>query len=237
MARDLRIGLVCLTYLYNEERVAWARRSFESLLRTETPGYQPVMLMVIRLGFAGLRGVLPEGYFPQFRTLMNLQPPDAKDACAAATWGFDCLFRNHEEVTHGFFLADDFIYHPKWMIELEGVINRHPQAKSWSVYRSGNTRWHRTLDVQGDDHLVSSISGPGAFSRSEWEEWGVDYHSFPWQGGWTLDVLHPELRPGERWVTGRSYIQQIGVRGMHNRAGECDESLDFVGEATEVMQP
>jgi hypothetical protein len=103
------------------------------------------------------------------------------------------------------------------------------------VYRSNNERWHRTLWEEGSDMRVTSISGPGCFSREEWRAWGLDYRSFPRPDGWTMDLLHTIERPGERWVTSASYIQQIGVRGQHNNAGEGDEALDFVGEGATLQ--
>ena len=199
-------------------------------------GERPPLVFVVREGVSTVEQARANRMFPGFTPRVVYQPDDVRTGCAALTFGFDFLFSNYPNVTHGVFVADDFVYNPAWLVELESLIQRHPGARSWYVYRSNNERWHRTLREEDSDHLVTSISGPGCFAREEWRSWGVDYHIFPFPGGWTLDLLHSMMRLGERWVTARSYIQQIGVRGMHNSAQECDEAVDFVGESTEVMQ-
>lgn len=223
----MKFGIVIPSYLYNAERVAWARRSFASLRHTLPPSEPPVPLVVTKPGDVPIEQVLGEA---NLMTLVTEQPRDAQNACAALAWGFDHMLERHPDVTHVLFVGDDFVYNPAWLQQQEALISRHPDARSWYVYRSSNERHHRTIYDDGKDVLVTNISGPGCFSRSEWYDWGIRYQDFPRPDGCTLDVLHGRERPGDRWVTRSSYVQQIGVRGMHNNAGECDEALEFVGE-------
>jgi hypothetical protein len=225
---DIKFGFVLPIYLYNPERVAWAKRSFASLRKTQAIDHMPILLFVAKSEHFDAEGLESQEDFPGFGRVIIQQPYDAANIDAAVTYGFDSLFRMFPEITHGCFLADDFIYNPVWLSELRALILRHPDAKSWSVYRSGNTKHHRTLQSEGVDMLVTSISGPGAITWEEWKDWNFDYRKFP--VGISLDILHSRERIGDRWVTQKSYIQQIGVRGMHNTDQECDTSLDFVGE-------
>lgn len=217
-----QLGMVLPTYTYNKERLEWAQRSFASLDRTLLLPYSAPLLLVKRPGPRNL------ARYPWYAEQV-FQPEWIDNVDQAIAWGFDYLFEKQPVVTHACFLADDFIYSPYWLKQLVNLIERHPKAKGWTVYRSGNTNWHRTISVdENGDHLVTSISGPGAISRQEWKDW----HFFcPRPCLHSLDIMHSETRPGERWATGKSYIQQIGVRGVHNTGPGCDEALEFVGEA------
>lgn len=231
----MRFGIVIPTFCYGTERVEWARRSFASLARTEEPSEHPDLLFVVKKGVAPFKSLLPCGYFSGLaHAIVSAQPENIEGGCAALCWGFDRILEWFPDITHALFVGDDFIYHPEWLRQQEALILRHPNAISTYVYRSNNTRWHRTIREEGPDCLVTNISGPGCFSRAEWRDWGVDYRSFPRPDGCTLDILHERQRPGERWVTRSSYIQQIGVRGRHNNPSECDEALEFVGENCNV---
>ena len=221
----MRLGFVMPTRVDNPEREEWRKFSLSSLSRTPVSDPLPVLLFVEKFPSFDLTFL---SNFRGFFATSVPEPPDSHSACSALAYGYDCLFDAFTNVTHCCFLADDFIYNPQWLEQLQSLILRHPDAKGWSVYRSSNTRWHRTLRVEGEDHLVTSISGPGAMTREEWFAWGVNHHSFPRLDCLTLDIAHPKDRPGERWVTERSYIQQIGLRGAHNYAGECDTALDFL---------
>ena len=82
--------------------------------------------------------------------------------------------------------------------------------------------------------LVKCVDGNGCFTREEWETWKPNYRApnFPTNtpdGGNTLDLNHCCERPGEYWVTKRSYISNIGVEGIHQREG-IPREIDFVGE-------
>ena len=226
----IKIGLVMPTFIYNEERYRWCERSLTSLVRTEYPGYRPHLVMVIKGGIQHPPQFSTVQAFGIFDPSVLVQPEDARNGCGALIYGFDWLFQNDLEITHALFVGDDFVYHPSWLKQQEYLIARHPEAASTYVYRSNNTRHHRTIREEAGDCLVTNISGPGCFSREEWKAFGMTYRDFPRPDGCTLDILHARMRPGERWVTKSSYIQQIGVRGMHNNSGECDEALDFVGE-------
>lgn len=226
----MRFGIVIPSWFYAAERIEWARQSFASLALTEEPSEAPDLMFVVKKGIVPFREVVPHGTFSGLRNALVVSQPDsAQGGCGALAWGFDTILELASDVTHVLFVGDDFIYHPSWLRQQEALIERHPEAISTYVYRSSNTRWHRTIREEGEDCMVTNISGPGCFSRAEWRDWAIDYRSFPRPDGCTLDILHERQRPGERWVTKASYLQQIGVRGMHNNAGECDEALDFVG--------
>ena len=126
-------------------------------------------------------------------------------------------------------MGDDALFHPMWLWKLEGLIKRHPAAKSWSVYHSAYEFVHRTLRTE-EDILVRSICGHGmTFSREEWKEWGIDWKKGMWcccQGD-TLDLCHSEWRTGERWVTNKSYIQHTGKVGVHCHEGIPEYAKDF----------
>ena len=231
----MRFGIVIPTYLYADERVVWAQRSLASLARTEEIDHTPDIMFVVKRGIVPFRGILPDGGFSGIANpLVMREPEDAQGGCAALCWGFDQLLKCFSDITHVMFLGDDFVYHPSWLRQQQELIQRHPDAVSWYVYRSSNTRYHRTIREEGPDCLVTNISGPGCFSRAEWIQWGQKYRDYPRADGMTMDIAHERERPGERWVTRASYIQQIGVRGRHNNAGECDEALEFVGENCNV---
>ena len=227
----MKFGVVIPSWLYAQERVDWARRSFESLSRTEQPSQRPMLLFVVKRGIVPFRDVFPVADMTTFADFSIVNEPEGvQGGCSALAWGFDFLLERSRDVTHVLFVGDDFIHHPSWLRQQEALIERHPSAISTYVYRSNNTRHHRTIREEGEDCLVTNISGPGCFSREEWRGWGQTYRDFPRPDGCTLDILHERQRPGERWVTRSSYLQQIGVRGMHNNSGECDEAIDFVGD-------
>jgi hypothetical protein len=129
------------------------------------------------------------------------------------TWLFDDF--NLDYVT---WMGDDALFHPMWLWKLEQLVKRHPEARSWSVYRSAYEWIHRTLSDEGEDVLVRSICGHGlTFSRNEWREWGVDWRTVHAGGPdeLTLDLMHWEQRRGERWVTKDSWLQHTGKVGVH----------------------
>lgn len=227
----MRFGLLLLHHPYNLERAAWAQRSFASLARTEFPKdwYVPYVLMVTRSQADWLGGTNP---FP-FLLSVAVQPPDAPDCAGALVWGLDALSR-YPDTTHLVLLCDDFIYNPNWLIELAALIERRPGARAWSVYRSGYNHWHYPIREDGGDVLVNCIDSCGCMMREEYLEWAPDYRvgcPFVKELGTTatLDVAHRYQRPGEYWVTRRSYIDTIGVRGLCMTPG-IPTAVDFVGE-------
>lgn len=218
------IAFILPSYPINQERVAWAGRSFASLAKTKILNYKPRIVMVARAGACDPRTLFPK--MQQFDVEILEQPKQITFIDAAFTWGLDHLFRNYPCITHGGILQDDFIYNENWLRELDALINRHPKALNWWVYRSNNEKYARTIKSDRMDMLVTCINGPGVMTREEWQAWGLDYHAVDFG----LDVTHPKHRPGERWVTAKSYIQSIGIRGTHNTPEEGEVAIDFAGE-------
>ena len=231
------LGFILPTYLRSQERIEWARRSFASLARTRTIGYMPRLVIVSKPGLVDVREVIPANGFSNFQVAVLTQPEDADWIDAAFAWGLGKLFDDYPEVTHGGIVQDDFVYNSHWLEELYDLIFRHPDAKCWHVYRSNNVKYCQTLTTVNGDMTVTCINGPGTISRQEWKEWNLDYRNLSRDGG--LDVMHPRQRPGERWVTEKSYIQSIGIRGEHNSPEIGEASLEFVGEdiASPVIPP
>ena len=101
------------------------------------------------------------------------------------------------------------------------------------LFRS-HTWHHRTLRQEGQDHLVTSMAGNGTcWTREEWQAWGVNWKQGPtWpvpSGGDTLDLHHAYFRPGDRWATDTSFLDHIGVVGMH-ATGVPEHAINFIGE-------
>ena len=218
------IGFILPSYPFNRERAVWAKRSFTSLAKSRILNYKPRIVMVARPGVCDPRTLFPK--MQQFDVEILEQPKQITFIDAAFTWGLDHLFRNYPWISHGGIVQDDFIYNPNWLRELDALISRRPNALNWWVYRSNNERYSRTIKSDGADHQVTCVNGPGVMTREEWRAWGLDYHAVDFG----LDVTHPKQRPGERWVTAKSYIQSIGVRGVHNTPEEGEAAIGFVGE-------
>jgi len=131
-------------------------------------------------------------------------------------------------------MGDDALFNSFWLWKLKELIERHPNAVSWSVYRSAYEWIHKTLKEDGEDILVRSICGHGlTFSREEWKTWGIDWHKKAWwaPAGDTLDLVHVAERQGERWVTKRSYIQHTSPHeGTHCTAATPEFAREFVAE-------
>lgn len=126
----------------------------------------------------------------------------------------------------------DALFNPLWLVKLEELISRHPQARSWSVYRSAYeaVHWvHATCPKTGDI-LVNSICGHGmTFDRAEWERWGIKWDERTrWDSNYgnTLDMHHAANLKGHRWVTPVSYVEHTGVCGVNCRP-EIPEHAQF----------
>jgi hypothetical protein len=52
----------------------------------------------------------------------------------------------------------------------------------------------------------------------------------PIRHGLSLDLMDPWFRWGERWVTARSYILNIGIQGINQTPETPELAIDFVGE-------
>ena len=223
----VRFGIVLPCSIYAHHRQRNALRSLASLARTVVGDLPTPTLFFVVKPVRNTEAIVAHRSFPQFAKQVVYQPADAADVDAAVAYGFECLAdRGFDRILH---VCDDFIYHPGWLLELRDLIGRHPDAIACSVYRSGYSGNHWTIETRGQDNLVNSISSTGAITPAEWKAWGMRYQDVSERGA-TLDVLHGRQRRGERWVTEKSYIQQLVGYGVHSAPYDPDQALEFVGE-------
>lgn len=238
-----KYGLILNTYVYALHRANYVAKSLKSLAQTNIEGLeQPILQFTIKPSAFDYGPYLTE-LEQKFLIQVDLEDYVCKDKGK----GIDPTFINsinnilmlYPEITHVTYLTDDILYNKDWLLTLDALIERHPDAKAWTVYRSSNTRHHRVMvqDRVTQDCMVTSIAGVGTMSRQEWEEYGLDgkqghgYYSTPAThgGGNTVDLHHAYARPGSRWATGRDYWEHIGDSGSHSLVN-IDKALDFVGE-------
>jgi hypothetical protein len=216
----MKLGIVLPSYLYSEERKRLATDAFISLARTDSL-LEPAALMLLIRGPIQSYTVPLEMLQRKFRMVMK--PDDGLEGTEQPlAYGTSWLFENGD-VDFVTWMGDDALFNPLWLWRLERLVKNHPDAKSWSVYRSAHEAVHKSLQETGDEVRVRSICGHGlTLSRKEWTEWGIDWRKGSWgcHQGDTLDLVHSEERPGERWVTRESYIQHTGKVGVH-----CTESI------------
>jgi hypothetical protein len=233
-----KYGIVLPTYINSDERHKIAERSYASLYRTfVAPEDRPLRIMIVAAGARSfdLAFSYEAKEWDYFDIGVFRQPPQVIGLEPSAAWIVEQFFAR-TDCTHVIELADDMIYHPNWFIELKSLVARHPGAKAWSVYRSAHTLHHRTMqtEIGSGDHLVTSLAGNGTcWTREEWIAWGVHWTKGPWSvptGGDTLDLHHAYFRPGERWATDKSFIEHVGIVGIHCHAGTPEHALNFQGE-------
>jgi hypothetical protein len=233
----MKFGAALPTLLYSPERKRIAHLSYESLARTEVSECDMPLPMYVVAGDKVSGEAVFEHLLYQPGWILEPhvfhQPSEVSGLDPSLAWIVEKFF-DETDCTHVIELADDMIYHPKWFIELKALVERHPDARAWSVYRSAHTRHHRTIRVDGEDHLVTSMAGNGTcWTREEWKSWGVHWKQGPtWPvptGGDTLDLHHAYHRPGERWATNWSYMDHIGVTGIHCQPGVPEHAINFVG--------
>lgn len=242
----MKFGIVCPVWLYSQQRREQAQRTFESLART-TPG-SPASLFVI--GRGSRDGMSDQEVVQEIDSLVGMRrlgdsdvfeevyiiPQSTEYAGTEQTlaWGTERALMD-DEVTHVVWMGDDALFNPNWLVELANLIRRHPEARSWSVYRSAHVAYHTPIGESLEDIQVRSICGHGmTFSREEWKAWGIDWRAGQaWpvpSGGNTLDLHHSYHRPGERWVTRRSFVEHTGRTGLHCTPAIPEYAIDFVGE-------
>jgi len=232
-----KFGFVLPSYIASPEREAIAVRSYSSLAQSIIPDEDqalPVFVVVVGMNSMNLaiEYLMADN---RFRAHIKAQPVEVSGLDPSLAWIVEKLFAE-TECSHIVELADDMIYHPQWFIKLKALVERHPDARAWNVYRSAHTRHHRTIrqsDDEYQDHLVTSMAGNGTcWTREEWNVWGVNWKQGPtWPvptGGDTLDLHHAYFRPGDRWATDKSYMQHIGIIGVHCHPGTPEHALNFV---------
>jgi hypothetical protein len=215
----MRLGIVLPSFWYSDERKRLAKEAFQSLSQTEELyGHETRILVLIKGQVADYTDFV-SGLTRKFGLILKT---DEGLTGTEQTLAFGTQYMiDNFECDHLMWMGDDALFHPMWLWKLEGLIKRHPGAKSWSVYRSAYEWFHRTLDDSGEDVLVRSICGHGmTFTAQEWKEWGVDWKTVSTDpNAHTLDLTHYDQRPGDRWVTKKSFVQHTGKVGVH-----CDEN-------------
>ena len=221
--------IVLPTYQYNEERLRLATETFQDLAQCDVPEGTELMLVEKELGSVAKRfnySILEE----KFKIQQFQDPEGVSGTEMTLAWGTEEAFRRGAEYVT--WMGDDAKFHPYWLHRLMALIGRHPEALAWSVYRSAHEVYHTPIrtDEYGDV-LVRSICGHGFTIRADaWKAWGVSWRegSWPCDRGDTLDLHHTWKMPGERWVTGRSYVDHTGKVGVHVQPHIPEYAIDFV---------
>jgi hypothetical protein len=227
----VKLGIVLPSYLYNRERERLADSAFLSLAKSESLMDETVLLFLIKSGTASQYNQYLDKLRKKFRVVLKTYD-DLEGSEQKFAFGTSYMLDSFK-VDYITWMADDVLFHPLWLWKLEALIGRHPEAKAWSIYRSAFEWMHRTVREEGDDVLVRSICAHGmTFTKKEWQEWGVTPEiaaTFGIDGNVTLDVEHPEKRPGERWVTKVSYLEHTGRTGTRATPDIPEYARDFVG--------
>jgi|SRR5882724_2029673 len=234
-----RYCLLFPTYVDSTDRQLIAQTSYRSLLKTIVPnGDAPLFVVCV------WKGQIAKDQVDKVRCFINSpfqmetmhQPDGIEGSDQSICYAMEQVILKVPGLTHVILLCDDILYHPDWFVETKALVERHPDAKAWTIYRSAHTRHHRTVARDGfGDHSVTSMAGSGmCITLDEWKAWGIkasDGMSWPIPtGGHTIDLHHAWARPGERWATDKSYIQHIGKIGVHCTAETPEYALEFVGE-------
>jgi hypothetical protein len=221
----MKLGIVLPSFMYSAVRRKLACEAFMSLSRCESLQEETTILLLVKHGTGHEYAVPIENLSKSFRIILRTDEglEGTEQTLAFGTkWLLDTF-----AVDYITWMGDDSLFHPMWLWQLESLIKRHPNAVSWSVYRSAYQWFHKTLKTAGEDVLVRSICGHGlTFSRKEWEEWGMDWkkaNDYPM----TLDLVHFDERAGERWVTKKSFIEHTGKVGVHCTEDMPEHAVDF----------
>lgn len=223
----MTMGIILPSCIYDKYRVANAKKAFDALVKTDTAPFWivPRLHLLLKMGV--------EFDYPiadlkkKFNVTVETDPAGVSGVEQTLAYGTTQLFK--ENVDYVTWIQDDTLVHPQWLVQLDKLIRRHPEAKAWSIYRSANVKTHKLIDVDANgDVLVQSIGHAMTLSKKEWREWNV-----PWQlikdNSITMDLVHPCSRPGERWVTGVSWANHIGKQGVHMRPMIPEYAINFQG--------
>lgn len=222
----MKFGMAFVTYVYRPERVAMVRHVLTSLAKTNVDGLEkPVFRISYRPSFFDYNEFVP-ALSEKFEVYMVTDSPQCNSMQYAHVDAGVKILNEHPEVTHVCHLCDDRICNPQWLQETKGLIERHPGARAWSVFRSAYTDFHRIIGGDGIDVLMTMHDALGCTSREEWMQFFSEcgYTGEP-------DCDHAARHPGERWATSRDYMEIHPVGRHFDRGiGEVDRAIDFVGE-------
>lgn len=227
----MKFGIVLPSWLYSDERKKLAQKTFHSLASTFSLADESALLLLVKRGT--VQNYTQEMNSLSWRFKVLLRTDEGIDGTEQTlAYGTQYLLDN-SDVQYITWMGDDALFHPLWLRKLSELVERHPEAKAWSVYRSSFEFVHRTMKVDGDDVLVRSICGHGmTFSREEWKTWGIEWQrpdTWEWEPGATMDIMHPHQRPGERWVTKESWVEHTGRTGLHCTPDVPEYARDFQG--------
>jgi hypothetical protein len=266
----MRFGFVLPAYIWNTFRHRLAEASTASLGRSVTAGLgKPPVLVIVSKPNPETAVVISKAVFPGFEVVGLTEPADAASIDGCLLFGFKYLAEHFPDVSYFGMLTLDWLYNRHWLFRLRELIQRHPSAKAWWVYRSAYEKFHKTLRIE-DDVLVRSFNGGGCFPREGFDAYpdyracrideprishvsfnevtgtldfgfgGQSFHAekgvvgpeslLSIQHGLTMDLFDAWLRQGERWVTKRSYILNMGVHGVNQQPEFPEYAIDFVGE-------
>jgi hypothetical protein len=227
----MKLGIVLPSWFYDERRKEMAVNTFSSLGRTKSFLGRPDILMIVKEEtieqYVELVRPLEEVFEVTLQVDTGLTGTEQPLA-----FGTEWLFGNRG-VDYVTWMGDDALFHPEWLVQLVELIERHPDAIAWSVYRSNHEKFHAPLEFVREDVLVKSICGHGlTLGKNEWSTWGVRWEDHGWAGveKMTLDLLHAQERNGARWVTKKSYVEHTGWRqGRHCTGCEEEYAKEFQG--------
>ncbi len=214
----MRFGINYITSVYNDARKDIVMRTLPSLIKTNVEGLEkPVLRFNHSTSFD--YSLYVEQLQQKFE--LDMRPDTLSGFTAILQDGANTLLEEHPDVTHISFMCDDSLCNSEWLQQLDQLIQRRPDGIAWAVYRSSLTYYHQILGTEGDDVRMSMHDGIGCVTREEWQEY--------MKGGFMPcpDIYHASNRPGNRWATGRDYIENLGV---HPEYGRLDQAIDFVGE-------
>jgi hypothetical protein len=215
----VKFGINYISFVSDEKRAEMATHSLMSLYRTNVSNLEKPFLRISykpsNFNYNNFYAALSK----IFTVRLEQDPPYYTSMVYAATDSANRLLDECPDVTHIVHLCDDRIFNPEWLQQLKGLIERHPEAVAWSVYRSATTAYHRIIGGDGKDVLMTMHDAIGCTTREEWQTFFRMFSFTP-----CPDIHHAQMRPGNRWATSRDYIQNIGVHY------ETDWAIDFVGE-------
>lgn len=229
----IKLGCVLTSHVYSDSRFDIATQSFTSLVKTNTEGLlKPSIVISNTTSKFNYNNYIEQLSNWNVSVVTDVDLSDIKTLPInyLQVHGLNLVLQD-ESITHVFVLPDDFIYNKHWLQELTKLIERHPDALAWAVYRSSYKLHYNIVGGDGTDVLMSANDAMGVLTKEEWRTYQDiacgNYHLDQYGHQVSLDVHHAYVRKGDRWATSRDYIQNIGV---HDWLGRDDQAIDFVGE-------
>jgi hypothetical protein len=215
----VKFGLNYISSVCEEKRIEMATRSLSSLIKTNVEGLETPTLRISYKPSSFDYEPFVDELKKKFTVMLIPDPPHYNSMVYAATDSANALLNEDQSITHICHLCDDRLFNSEWLQQLKGLIERHAGARAWSVYRSATVEYHQIVGSDGLDVLMSMHDAIGCTTREEWQGFFSSCGFTP-----CPDIHHSQMRPGQRWATGRDYMQNMGLHF------ERDCAIDFVGE-------